>query len=450
MTAVHIGCAAGFAGDRQDASLPVIGALAAHDGPRYLMFEVLAERTLALAQRARRDDPARGYSPYLDSYLRIALGPALRAGVRIVTNMGAANPLAGAHHVRALARELGLPPPRVAVVLGDDLLEVFSEAEIRTAPTVEGLALGDRRLLAANAYLGARPVAEAVATGAEVVLVGRTTDSALALGPLLHEFGWDAAAWDLLAAGTIAGHLLECGAQVTGAYFADPGRKHVPDLARVGFPIAEVARDGAMVITKPPGTGGCVTKATVTEQLLYEMHDPAAYLVADCTADITALRLAEQAPDRISVTGIRGRPAPPTLKATVSVEDGWHAETEMSYAGPNALARARLAGEVLAERMTLRGVAQRPRIEIIGAGSVLAGGHPVEAPADGDYRLRAAMHAGSEAEATVLADEMLALYCSGPAGGGGWRRQITPQIATASILVPRTRIEPNIRVEVLE
>ncbi|MEM7508671.1 MAG: acyclic terpene utilization AtuA family protein [Pseudomonadota bacterium] len=447
---VHIGCAAGFAGDRHDASPPVIAALARHDGPKYLMFEVLAERTLALAQKDRLADPSRGYSPYLDPYLRLALAPALAAGVRIVSNMGAANPLAAGHQVRALAAELGLAPPRVAVVLGDDLLQEMTEAEIRAASTMEGIALGPRPLVAANAYLGARPIAEALATGADIVLVGRSTDSALALGPLVHEFGWGEQDWDRLAAGTIAGHLLECGAQVTGAYFADPGFKDVPDLARVGFPIAEVAADGTMVITKPRGTGGCVTRATVTEQLLYEMHDPAAYLTADCTADITALHLAEDGPDRVRVTDVRGHPAPQTLKATVSVEDGWHAEAELSYAGPNALARARLAGGVLVERLAIRGHNQRPRVEVIGAGSVLTGGHAVDAPADGDYRLRAAMQAETREVVEVLADEMLTLYCSGPAGGGGWRRHVTAQIATASILVPRERVEPNVRVEVLE
>ncbi|MEM6932961.1 MAG: acyclic terpene utilization AtuA family protein, partial [Pseudomonadota bacterium] len=267
---VHIGCGAGFAGDRFDACLPVLSALAKHDGPRYLIFEVLAERTLALAQQIRRGDPDRGYSPYLDHYLSNALGPAMASGVRIVSNMGAANPLGAARRAHVLAHDLGLRAPKIAVVTGDDLAEVMSESEIREAPTLEGTDFAGRSLIAANAYLGARPVAEALATAADIVLVGRTTDSALVLGPLIHEFGWEERDWDRLAAGTVAGHLLECGAQVTGAYFADPGKKDVPDLARVGFPIAEIASDGEMTITKPKGTGGCVTTATVTEQLLYE------------------------------------------------------------------------------------------------------------------------------------------------------------------------------------
>ncbi|MEM6906865.1 MAG: acyclic terpene utilization AtuA family protein, partial [Pseudomonadota bacterium] len=338
---------------------------------------------------------------------------------------------------------------KIAVVLGDDLTETMDEAQIRAAQTLEGTSLGGRPLIAANAYLGARPVAEALATGAEIVLVGRTTDAALTLGPLIHEFGWGAADWDLLAAGTIAGHLLECGGQVTGCYFADPGRKDVPDLARAGFPIAEVSAEGAVTITKPEGTGGLVSPATVTEQLLYEMHDPARYLTPDVVADISEASLAHGAPDRVSLAGVRGHPAPPTLKATICVENGWLAEAEISYAGPGALARARLAGEVVAERLALLGIEEPPRIDIIGAHSVLSGGQAQPAAPDGDYRLRAALRAQMKAPAQTLADEVLALYCSGPAGGGGVRAAVTPQLATASILVPRGPVEARTRIEVL-
>ncbi|MBY8975375.1 DUF1446 domain-containing protein [Rhodobacteraceae bacterium NNCM2] len=449
MTKVHIGCGAGFAGDRFDASLPVIRALAGHDGPKYLMFEVLAERTLALAQQIRQGDPDRGFSPFLDAYMRLALPLAMAAGVRIVSNMGAANPLGAGRRVQELARELGLAAPRVAVVTGDDLTEVMSEAEIRACPTMEGTDLAGRPLIAANAYLGARPVAEALATGADIVLVGRTTDSALALGPLIHEFGWAADDWARLGAGVVTGHLLECGAQVTGAYFADPGFKDVPDLARVGFPIAEIAEDGTMTITKPDGTGGCVTRATVTEQILYEMHDPAAYLTPDATTNITGVQLTDEGPDRVRVSGASGHKPPETLKATICVENGWMGEAEISYAGPNALARARLAGEVVAERLAMQGVNQQPRVEVIGAGSVLTGGAPAEAPADGDYRTRVAMLSETREGAQMVADEVLSLFCSGPAAGGGVRSHVTAQMATASILVPRERIEAGVKIEVL-
>ena len=442
-------------GDRFDASLPILDSMERRQGPRYLMFEVLAERTLAVAQNLRREDPMQGYSPWLDTYIRPALARAKDLGVTIVSNMGAANPAGGAHRVLEIARELGVSGVRVAVVLGDDLTGILPRGEIAAMPTMEGIALDGRPVLAANVYLGARPVADALATGADVVLVGRTTDSALALGPLIHEYGWAAGEWDRLAGGTVAGHLLECGAQVTGLYFADPGFKDVPDLARAGFPIAEVAPDGSLVITKPEGTGGLVSRATVTEQILYEMHDPAAYLTPDVTLDCTALELAGDGPDRIRVTGARGRPAPPTLKATVSVDGGWLGEAFMTYSGPNALARAELAGEIVRERLRLRGSNEPVRVEIIGAMATHDGGSAERRaarrlPTDGEYTLRAASQSIDKTGAQAVADEVMALYCSGPAAGGGFRSSVTSQIATASVLVPRELVEPNVSIEVFE
>ncbi len=449
MTTVHIGCGAGFAGDRFDAAGPVIADLARREGPRFLMFECLAERTLALAQGEKRRDPQRGWSPFLDRYLAPHLGPALAAGVRIVSNLGAANPLGAARRVQALARELGLPPIRVAALEGDDLRETHSDAEIRALPVLDGAEVLHQPLLAANAYLGARPVAEALATGADVVLVGRTTDSALALGPLIHAHGWDPEDLGRMAAGTLAGHLLECGAQVTGAYFADPGFKDVPDLAHVGFPIAAIAPDGTLTLGKPAATGGRVDRATVTEQILYEMHDPAAYLTPDCTLDVTALRLTEPEPDRVVLSGARGRPPPDTLKATVCVEDGWLGEAEISYAGPNAYARARLAAEVVATRLHERNLA--PALDIVGAGASHDRGDLARTDArglrgDGDYRVRAALRAPDRDTAALAVEEITALYCSGPAAGGGVRGGTTPQVATASVLVRPEAVAPRITV----
>ena len=448
MTTVHIGCGAGFAGDRFDAAGPVIAALARRDGPRVLIFECLAERTLALAQgEARRGAP--GWSPFLDRYLGPHLGPALAAGVTIVTNLGAADPLGAARRVQALARERGLPVPRVAAVTGDDLRETQADDAIRALPVLDGAEVLHQPLLSANAYLGAGPVAAAVATGADVVLVGRTTDSALVLGPLIHHHGWDPADADLMAAGTIAGHLLECGAQVTGAYFADPGFKDVPDLAHVGFPLAAIAADGTLEITKPEGTGGRVSRAAVIEQLLYEMHDPAAYLVPDCTADVTAARVEETGPDRVRVSGVRGRAPPEALKATVCVEDGWMGEGEISYAGPNALARARLAAEVVGARLAARNLA--PGLDLVGAGAShdrgdLARTAARALPENGDYRLRCALRAPDRETAALAGEEITALYCSGPAGGGGVRTALTPQVATASVRVPREAVRPRVTV----
>ena len=357
--------------------------------------------------------------------------------------------------MQALARELGLSPPRVAVVLGDDLRETLTDAQLRTYPRLDGAAFIDRRITAANVYLGAVPVREALATGAAIVLVGRTTDSALVLGPLMQEFGWSETDLDLMASGTICGHLLECGAQMTGAYFADPGFKYVPDLAHVGFPVAEVAADGEFTVSKPEGTGGLVDRATVTEQVLYEMHDPAAYLVPEATCDITDMTLAETGPNRVAVAGVKGHAPPATLKATICVENGWMAEAELSYAGPNAIARAELAGQIVETRLNEQGVNAPIAIDLIGGGAGLDRGNLAETrgrdlPPDGDYRVRLAMIRDDKAQANVLIEELQALYCSGPAGGGGFRSSLTAQLATGSILIPRAEVEPNIRIEVVE
>jgi len=329
------------------------------------------------------------------------------------------------------------------------LLSTMSEAELRAHPVIEGIELGDRAIVAANVYLGAQPIAEALATGADVILVGRTTDAALSLGPLLHVQGWRADDWDRLALGTVCGHLLECGAQVSGAYFPDPGYKDVPDLAHVGFPIAEVTREGDLVVTKAANTGGLVSRATVIEQLLYEVHDPCNYLTPDVTLDLGEVEVKELAPNRVKVSGARGKPPPATLKATVCMEGGWLGEGEISYAGPNALARAELAAAVLRTRCQDLGLAATARVEVLGTQAIFdnntqARRHRTMPPKDGEYRVRAAARSNERALAQRVADEVLSLYCSGPAGGAGVRQHVTPQVSTASILVERSRVTPRV------
>jgi hypothetical protein len=460
---LRIGCGSGFSGDRLDAPGPVADALIAAGGPAALMLEVLGERTLALAQRERRQKPEAGYEPALLDLLRPILQRCVAASIPIVTNGGAANPRAAAQAVLGLARELGLPGLRVGVVEGDDIRGTDALDDLDPWEGDAGAVLEPDQVIAANVYLGAAPIAEALRQGAEVVITGRCSDPALALGPMLAHFGWDDTDWDKLAAGTMAGHLLECGSQVTGGYFADPGIKDIPGdalgMATLGFPIAEIGADGAVLITKPAETGGRVDRRSVTEQLLYELHDPGAYLTPDVVMDITGVTIAEEAPDRVRLNGARGLARPERLKATVSLPGGWLGEGEISYAGPNARARAELAGRTLLERLRLLGLEGQSRLDLIGVVSVFGGdngwGDAATSHADADagfpdIRLRLAFASESRAAAERAAREVLSLYCCGPAGGGGVRTRVTDRIRTLSFLVPRDRLAPRVTLLSLE
>jgi hypothetical protein len=431
-----IGCGAGFSGDRLDAPGPVVATLAARGGPACLMLETLAERTLALAQLRLREDPRAGYEPLLDPLVGPVLAPCLAYGIRIVSNFGAANPAGAARRILELAREQGLRAPRVAIVSGDDL----------SGPAHASLLareLGSARVpVSANAYLGAQAIAQAWSAGAEVIVTGRVADPSLAVGPAMAHFGWDETDWDRLGPATMAGHLLECGSQVCGGYFADPGFKDVPDLANVGFPLAQVDAQGGCVIGKAERTGGCVNARTVKEQLLYEVHDPAAYLTPDVTADIREARVEERGPDLVALSGVRGHARPPTLKVTAFYEGGWLAEGEISYAGAGAESRARLAADVLRRRLPHLSL----RVDLIGvaslfaddAGRLLAQLPPGEAR---DVRLRVAAAHADKAAAERLAQEVTALYTCGPAGGGGVRTSLRPRLSTATCFVPREAVD---------
>jgi hypothetical protein len=445
---VAIGAGAGFATDRTDAAGPVVEALARFPGPRFLMYEMLAERTLALAQLERRKNPQAGFNPALAQFIRPVLAPCLHDGIKIVGNFGAANPRGAAALILSLARELGLPPPRVAVVEGDDLNGVLGPKELAARETDGAILRDANEIVAANVYLGGGPIAQALDQGADIVVTGRVADSALALGPLMHAFQWRADEWDRLAAGTLAGHLLECGAQITGGYFADPPYKPVAGMADIGYPIAEVDAGGGMIVTKPPGSGGCVDRLTVIEQLLYEMHDPAAYLAPDVVLDVTAVTVEEQGTDRVRVSGARGRPAPETLKATVCVDGGFLGEAEISYAGPNAGSRAQLAADIIRDRMQRRAHALTIRTDAIGVVSVLGDNSGPNFTLGNteltDVRLRFAAQSKHAAEVELLMHEVEALYCAGPAGGCGVRRRVTPRLASASCLIERKYVSPRV------
>jgi hypothetical protein len=441
---VRVGSGAGFAGDRIDPAIDLV----ARGDLDVLVFEVLAERTIALAQRRRRSGQGPGFDDRLEERVAAVLPGAMRRRTIVVTNGGAADPRGGAAAVRALARELGLPGCRVAVVTGDDVTDRLDLNACTVLGSGEPLSGYRDRLISANAYLGTAPLVEALACEPDVVVAGRTTDPALFLAPLVRAFGWAPDDWDRLAGGTVIGHLLECGGQAIGGYFADGARKHVPDLARLGFPYVDARPDGSGTLSKLPDAGGRVDRAACLEQLLYEVEDPAAYLTPDVTVDFRAVRLEESGPDAVRVSGARGRAPPDTLKASVAVDGGFVGVGEISYAGHSCLARARLAAEIVRERWTAvhRRDAAALHASLIGLTSCTPWrglGEPdaVEPP---EVRLRVAVRDFDRRVAVALAREVESLYSNGPAGGGGVETVVRDTVALLPTLVPRDLVRPTV------
>jgi hypothetical protein len=431
---LRIGCGAGFQGDRIDPAV----ILAAQGRLDWLVLECLAERTVAAAQLRRLADPDQGYDPLLRARM-VALLPLLkRSRCRMISNLGAANPIAAGRAVVAIAQELGLAL-KVAVVTGDDVLDRLDP----DAPTLEtGQPVREYGpLISASAYLGADAILPAIATGADVIITGRVADPSLFLAPMVHAFGWPLDDPKLLARGTVIGHLLECAGQLTGGYFADPGFKDVRDLAHLGFPFCDVEPDGNGTLGKVPGTGGAITMRTVKEQLLYEVVDPTAYVTPDVVADLGTVDLVDLGEDRIRVSNADGLSRTGTLKVSVGYRAGWIGEGEISYAGPNARARAELASAVLHER--LHHDLPDLRIDLIGIDSMhrtcfgLAG-DPYE------VRLRAVASGHARALAERVGLEVEALYTNGPAGGGGARRWVSERVGIVSTLMPRDAVRSSV------
>jgi hypothetical protein len=436
MKTVRIGAGAGFAGDRIDPAVE----LAESGRLNFLVFECLAERTIALSQMRKRLDADAGYDPLLVERMTAVLPACHRNGTRVIANMGAANPQAAARKTIEIARRLGLHGLRVACIEGDDVLHLKHEFE----PFEDQLLPDSESYVSANAYLGADVVAGALEEGADVVLTGRVADPSLFLGALVYTFGWDMKSWDQLGQGTAVGHLLECAGQVTGGYFADPGYKYVPDLDRIGFPLAEVAEDGSAVLTKVDGSGGLINFQTCREQILYEVLDPSSYLTPDVTADFTGIRFEEEAPNRMRVSGGRGRARPQNLKVSIGIDDGLLSEGQISYAGPGALARAEMARSILEKRLTDRG-ADHLRIDLIGLNSLH--GTPNECPAPYEIRLRAAGRYKNESDAKYLAREVESLYLNGPAGGAGVTFTVRENVAIVPALISRELVTTKITIE---
>lgn len=440
----RIGCGAGFSSDRLGPAVDL-----ARDGRLdVLVFETIGERTSAFGHRDRQANPGRGYNPQLAARMRAVLRHCRNNGTRIVTNMGVANVPAAARVVIDVARELGIEGLKVAAVLGDEVTQ-------QLAPDTElfdygGRKLADvgRQLVGANAYLGIDAILPALQSGADVVITGRVADPSMFLAPLVEKFGWAREDWNALGQGTLIGHLMECGMQVTGGYFADPGFKDVPRLAECGYPIAEASADGSVVITKLATSGGTVNERTVKEQLLYEVHDPTAYLTPDVTANFATASIVDRGGDLVYVSGATGGPRPEMLKVTVGFDGGLLGEAGLSYAGPGALARARLAKDILAERLpraTSVG-SENMRIDLVGVNALHATARAGSAGEPEDVRVRVAMRSMDRSAVEMMLWEVESLLCCGPAGGGGYRGRISPSVVTHSAMIDRDAVRTSVEV----
>ena len=421
--------------------------LAERGGLSYLCFDSIAELTTVLMAKQKAQDPTKGYDPYLEKRFRPILPLCARNGTKIIGNMGVTNPLAAQDLMIALAKEFGLKGLKIAAVLGDDVLDLVQEIDPVVYQTGERVSAFGDRLFAANAYIPSSPIVEALRQGADVVITGRMGDSALFLAPLTFEFGWKEDDWDVLAGGMMIGHLMECAGQVTGGYYASPPHKAVPDLHRLGFPIAQVEPDGTAVITKLPGTGGTVTKATCTEQLLYETHDPAAYVHAEVIADFRQIQFDEVGPDQVRVSGVRGKPRPSHLKVLLGVHDGYMGRGEIFYGGYAAYERARLASDRILKRLEIVGA--RPdelSIDFIGVDSHFKSADGSVSSIPREVGVRVCGRCKDRETAELIAYEMLTLPCNGPAGGSCvFPEESVSEIAGVyNTFIPRDLVKPSL------
>ena len=420
---LRIGAGAGYSGDRIGPALD----LAERGNLDYLVFECLAERTIALAQQQKLLNPDMGYDPLLEARMIACLPICWKNNTTIISNMGAANPLAAAHKTAEIAKELGFQGMKIAAITGDDVFELISNED----------------KISANAYLGAEAVVKALQQNADVIITGRIADPALFYAPLIYEFGWDMTDYDLMGKGVLMGHLLECAGQVCGGYFADPGFKDVPDLANIGFPIAGVHEDGSFVISKLPESGGMITAATCKEQLLYEIHDPANYYTPDVIADFSNVRIRELAKDKVKVSGASGKQKSGKLKVSVGYRDSFIGEGQISYGGPGAPERGKFALEIVRKRFELTGIDDTDsRYELIGLNSLYGNTLPEREPSE--VRVRVAVRTSNLADAKKIGNEVETLYTNGPAGGGGVIKSAREVIAVHSVLIDENLVSPEI------
>ncbi len=444
---LRIGGASGFWGDSSVAAPQLVNSGLID----VLVFDYLAETTMAILVAAQRKNPALGYATdFVDAAMRQVLPEVVRRGIKVVANAGGVNPRACGEALAALAQELGVPL-RIAVVEGDDLRSQVPALRAEGLTDMfSGQALPEK-LLSANAYLGALPVARALAEGADVVITGRCVDSAVTLGPLIQHFGWGMDEFDKLAGGSLAGHIIECGCQATGGLFTD--WREVPDWAHIGYPIVDCAADGSFVVGKVAGTGGLISRATVAEQLLYEIGDPGAYHLPDVSCDFRQVQIEQIAPHRVQVSGARGRAPMPTLKVSATAMHGWRCTGTLTIVGIDAAAKAQRSGEAILERVgelfAQRGWAPflSTRIEVLGAEASYGPNATVKPPRE--VMMRVAVHHSAREPLELFAREISPAGTSwspGTTGAGGGRPPVQPLIVPCSFAVARAQVVPVVRI----
>lgn len=446
MKSIRIGCGSAWWGDRIEPAR----WNAERGDLDYLCFETMAEATVSAAQvRRRRDPDFQGYDTYFEERMAAVLPGCLERGTRIISNQGWINPEGAAKRAAAILSEVGAKGKRIAAVTGSlitDRVLALTDTIIETGKPTSTLA---DSLVSGEVYLGVEGILEALALGADIVITGRVADPSLFAAPMIHEFGWDVLDHDRLGQALGIGHLMECGAQIAGGYFADPGYKDVPEPWNLAFPIAEVAEDGATVISKVGGTGGSIDLRTVKEQLLYELFDPANYLTPDVIVDFSTVKLEQIGPDRVRVTNISGKPRPETLKVSMGCVEGFIGEDIFFYAGPGALGRARLAATILEERFKVVGlVADQVRIDFIGLNAIHGQATPAYAPEPYEVGVRVAARTRTREEAIKVGREVDGMAVSG-VGMTGKRvphqDRLREIVGVWSSLVPRGAVEHDVK-----
>lgn len=448
MKKIRIGSGAGYAGDRIE---PAVELMEKGDLD-YIIFECLAERTIAIAQQDKLKDSTKGYNQLLEARMEKILKVAKEKKVKVITNMGAANPISAMHVSEDIARKQGITGLKFAAITGDDLYDRITDYYGNDILELGGK-LGDLKdqIVSANIYLGSEGMIEALENGADIIITGRVADPALCIAPLMYEFGWNLKDNpDQMGQAVLVGHLLECAGQVSGGYYADPGYKDVPDLDRLGFPLVEIDETGNFIVTKVEGSGGMVTEDTCKEQVLYEIHNPTAYLTPDAIADFSHVTFKQVGKDRVEAKNATSHGRPETLKVSVGYKDCFIGEGEISYGGSNALNRAKLAADIVEKRLKLIGAqTQEFRIDYIGFNSLYKDKISTALAPDkfSEIRLRVSARTQDRKNATLIGNEVEALYTNGPAGGAGATKKVSEIIAICSIFVPRDIVNLNITYE---